>query len=295
MELKWLEDLLVLLEEKSITRAALRRHVTQPAYSRRIRQLETWLGVEIVDRSTKPIKILNSGLALEEEVKDLVNRFYGLRNTAQANVENQNQITVIAQHTLAITRFPQIVTQLKKRLPNIGYRVVPANNDECETAFLKGAEFLLCYETPVRRFDFSNLSVRRLNLGKDRLLPVATRNLADQLGELEPGMTIPVLLYQKGGFFADQLASSCLPKLMRNYRLEVICESAFSASLKELLLADMGIAWLAREMIEDGLVQGSLVSYESVLGFVDMDITLYYQDLSQNSRAREVFENIPGI
>ena len=55
MELKWLEDLLVLLEEKSVTRAAARRHVTQPAFSRRIRQLEQWLGVEIVDRSTKPV------------------------------------------------------------------------------------------------------------------------------------------------------------------------------------------------------------------------------------------------
>ena len=66
MELKWLEDLLVLLEERSISRAAARRHVTQPAYSRRIRQLEAWLGVELVDRSTKPIKIRDAALALED-------------------------------------------------------------------------------------------------------------------------------------------------------------------------------------------------------------------------------------
>jgi DNA-binding transcriptional LysR family regulator len=80
LELKWLEDLLVLLEERSISRAAQRRHVTQPAYSRRIRQLEEWLGVELVDRSTKPIKIRPDGLALEDSVRDLVNRFYALRN-----------------------------------------------------------------------------------------------------------------------------------------------------------------------------------------------------------------------
>ena len=67
MELKWLEDLLVLLEEKSVTRAAARRHVTQPAFSRRIRQLEQWLGAEIVDRSTKPVSFRQTGLALEGE------------------------------------------------------------------------------------------------------------------------------------------------------------------------------------------------------------------------------------
>ncbi len=64
MELKWLEDLLVLLEEGSISRAAARRHVTQPAYSRRIRQLEQWLGVELVDRSTKPIRIRSADMGI---------------------------------------------------------------------------------------------------------------------------------------------------------------------------------------------------------------------------------------
>ena len=78
MELKWLEDLVVLLEEKSFTRAAVRRHVTQPAFSRRIRLLEDWLGVGFVDRSTKPISIRPSGLALEEGVRDLAKRFYAL-------------------------------------------------------------------------------------------------------------------------------------------------------------------------------------------------------------------------
>jgi DNA-binding transcriptional LysR family regulator len=54
MELKWLEDLLALLEEGSISRAAARRHVTQPAYSRRVRQLEQWLGVELAHSQCWP-------------------------------------------------------------------------------------------------------------------------------------------------------------------------------------------------------------------------------------------------
>ncbi len=124
MELKWLEDLLVLLEEGSISRAAVRRHVTQPAYSRRIRQLEQWLGVELVDRSTKPIRIRRAGLALEDDVRDLVNRFYALRNRVH---ETADRVTFIAQHTLAISRFPELIRSVKLRLPESSYRVVPAN------------------------------------------------------------------------------------------------------------------------------------------------------------------------
>ncbi len=44
MDLNWLEDYLALAETLSFSRGAARRHVTQPAFSRRIRALEDWVG-----------------------------------------------------------------------------------------------------------------------------------------------------------------------------------------------------------------------------------------------------------
>lgn len=274
MELKWLEDLLVLFEEKSISRAALRRHVTQPAYSRRIRQLEQWLGVELVDRSTKPIKIRSNALALEDEVRDLVNQFYGLRNRVH---ESSERVTFVAQHTLAISRFPVLIREVKQQLPESSYRVVPANYEECETLFYNEADLLLCYQTPQRHFDFSLKTVRKLELGQDRLIPVASKRLAAQLGELVPGMAIPLLMYQQGGFLAEALSGSRMPELIRDYRVESICESAFSASLKEMALADMGIAWLPGDIVRQQIADNSLVSYGALLGEVELDIVLYYR------------------
>ena len=169
MELKWLEDLLVLLEEKSITRAAARQHVTQPAFSRRIRQLEAWLGVEIVDRSTKPVSFRQTGLALEGGVRDIVSRLYALRNSVH---ESQDQITFVAQHTLAISRFPSLIRRVKISLPVRGYRVVTANYEQCESLFYNEADLLLCYQSAQRSFDFSHKAVGRLDLGRDRLIPV---------------------------------------------------------------------------------------------------------------------------
>ena len=40
MQIKWLEDFLMLAQERSFTRAAELRHVTHPAFGRRIRALE---------------------------------------------------------------------------------------------------------------------------------------------------------------------------------------------------------------------------------------------------------------
>ncbi|MCP4471779.1 MAG: LysR family transcriptional regulator [Gammaproteobacteria bacterium] len=289
MELKWLEDLLVLLEEGSITRAAARRHVTQPAYSRRIRQLEQWLGVELVDRGTKPIRIRSAGLALEDDARDLVNRFYALRNRVHETID---RVTFIAQHTLAISRFPTLIRSVKKRLPESRYCVVPANYEECEALFSNEGDLLLCYQSAQRRFDFSHKAVRMLDMGGDRLIPVASRTLARQLGEMTPGMAIPLLLYQQHGFLADALAAACLPRVIRDYRVETICESAFSASLKEMALADMGIAWLAEEVIRQELDDQRLVSYTHQLGQVELDIVLYYHDEALPARVGEVIADM---
>lgn len=61
MELKWLEDLVALAESASLTEAAERRNVTQPAFTRRIKVIERWLGTEVFDRSRKPARPSCSG------------------------------------------------------------------------------------------------------------------------------------------------------------------------------------------------------------------------------------------
>ena len=292
MELKWLEDLLVLLEEKSVTRAADRRHVTQPAFSRRIRQLEDWLGVEIVDRSTKPVRILPQGAMLETGVRDLVNRHYALRNSVHGK---QDTITFIAQHALAISLFPYLIAQVKKSLPDTNFRVITADNTECEALFLKEGELLLCYQSGQIRFDFSHTAVHSEKLGVDRLVPVASKDLAKNLGELNPGMGLPLLMYQQGGFMFNVLSNSCLPDTIRDYRVQPICESAFSASLKQMVLADMGIAWLVENTIQDELREGRFVTYESQLGTASLDIMLYYRPDTRSASLGQLIADLLGV
>ncbi len=292
MELKWLEDLIALFDEKSISRAADSRHVTQPAYSRRIKQLEEWLGIEIVDRSTKPIGIRPTGLLMEREVRELVNRLYALRNKVH---ESQTRVTFVVQHTLAVSKFPKLIQQVTKQFPDNGFRVIPANNDDCESLFLKEGGLLLCYETNYQRVNFSNNSINKVNLGNDYLLPVASREMATSLGKLITGMKLPVLTYPKGGFMANSLDNTCMPSINRNYRVELICESAFSASLKEMVLSHMGIAWLAQGMIKKELASGDLISYQQTLGSVELDILLFCNENTGNEQISKTFEIIRSL
>lgn len=292
MELKWLEDLIALLEEESITRAAARRHVTQPAYSRRIRQLEQWLGVELVNRHTKPVSIRPIGLAMEGEVRDLVNRFYALRNKAH---EDQNKITFVAQHTLSVSRIPRIIRSINELSPKTSFQVLPANNDGCETLFLKEGGLLLCYQESHRPISFADESILKLKLGNDYLLPVISKDLKAKLGTIKVGMKLPILMYPKGGFLAEALSNKCLPYIYRDYRVELVCESAFSASLKEMVLGSMGIAWLARDLIQTELKNGDLISLEGALGFVELDVLLFCHQDESNDQVTNAFNIIGSL
>lgn len=61
MELGWLEDFMELAAVRNFSTAAAARHVTQPAFSRRIRALENWIGAALIDRSSYPVRLTNAG------------------------------------------------------------------------------------------------------------------------------------------------------------------------------------------------------------------------------------------
>ncbi|MES1162327.1 MAG: LysR family transcriptional regulator, partial [Rhizobacter sp.] len=72
VDLKLLEDLAALDRERSFARAAESRHVTHPAFGRRIRALEAWAGAVLVDRSPQRIRLTDAGQALLEQARPMI-------------------------------------------------------------------------------------------------------------------------------------------------------------------------------------------------------------------------------
>ena len=64
LEIRWIEDLLALEQEKSISQAAAIRHVTQSAFTRRIQNIESTLGFQILKRHSKNIDFTEAGQVL---------------------------------------------------------------------------------------------------------------------------------------------------------------------------------------------------------------------------------------
>ena len=69
MELRHLSGFVAVAEELSFGRAAGRLHVSQPAVSRLVRQLEAELGVCLLDRSTHHVEVTRAGRAFLREAR----------------------------------------------------------------------------------------------------------------------------------------------------------------------------------------------------------------------------------
>ncbi|MFD8193656.1 LysR family transcriptional regulator [Streptomyces wuyuanensis] len=75
IELRHLRCFLAIAEERSLTRAAVVLHLTQPAVSRTLAALERRLGVRLVDRSTHHLELTAEGRAFREKAAAAVAAF----------------------------------------------------------------------------------------------------------------------------------------------------------------------------------------------------------------------------
>ena len=71
-ELRLVRYWIAVAEERNITRAAERLHISQPALSAAIKQLEAQLGVALLDRSDRVLRVTPAGELLLEEGRTLL-------------------------------------------------------------------------------------------------------------------------------------------------------------------------------------------------------------------------------
>src|SRR5260370_9142819 len=67
VELRLYRYVAVLAEELNFTRAAARLHVAQPSLSKQIRELETYLGAQLFERTKRDVRLTAAGEAFTAE------------------------------------------------------------------------------------------------------------------------------------------------------------------------------------------------------------------------------------
>ncbi len=277
MDMHWLDDVLVLLEEGNMTRAAMRRNVTQPAFSRRIRSFEDWLGVKVLDRGKNRIDISPALAGNEEEIRALVARIADLRGKIAHFDAKSTTVSIAAQHAPVFSTFPDMALRAKRRFPGLKFQLHAGNLDECLTMFLRGdASMLLCYEAENASAMPFGPTISRALWGLDYLVPVVGGALRYSVKDDNTiAMDTPAVVYPDNSYFGEVLNAGGKTFGTRRFSETYVCETPFSSGMRELVLKGLGVGWLPFSMAYREIESGQLISLANHFGRVKLEVAIY--------------------
>ncbi|BBE72870.1 LysR substrate-binding domain-containing protein [Oharaeibacter diazotrophicus] len=278
MEIKWLEDFVSLANTRSFSKSAVERHVTQSAFSRRIQQLEQWLGVPLVDRSTYPTTLTAEGRRFRETAEEVLRLIYVERSQLRSGrAQGQGAITISTLHTLSISFFPGWLKRVEEGFGPINARLITDNFHDSIRVFAEGdCDFLLTYEHPRIPVLLDPERFPSLDLGGDRMIPVSAPLDDGRPRHQLPGAKdrpVPFLAYAPETFLG-KLVSVMVAEQGDGLNLAHIYENPMAEALKVMAMTGRGVAWLPESAVKTELAAGTL-TVVGAAATIDMRIKIY--------------------
>ncbi|MCB1925514.1 MAG: LysR family transcriptional regulator [Gammaproteobacteria bacterium] len=189
MDLLLLRSFLAVADSGSITEAAERLRVTQPALSRRLQQLEEHLGVTLVERGRKGARLTEIGRLVQGEAQGLVARYEQMRELVSSHQRLEGGTVRIGGGATAVSFIlPEAIAAFQTAHPQVRFQMREAGSSEIADDVAAGRLEIGVVTLPVRDRDLvvTPLTTDRIVLVARHDHPLAHRrrvrlqDLADQ-------------------------------------------------------------------------------------------------------------------
>ncbi len=297
-ETKLLQDFIALAKTRSFTKAAELRHVTHPALSRRIKELEVWAGISLIDRRKIPVSLTESGhdlLVVAEQVIAKLNTVK--RQFRKPDDQSNRRLRIGTGRNLA--RFLvadwacDVATKVGETMGcDISLEIQTVRIQDLVERMGRGQiDFLCCYEhhslsMPINTNDFLYVSI-----SSDKLVPIClNQHGRTELPNLEDEITpIPHIAY------ADSLALQRIFNdhlRMRSYHLEQIAQCDSSDIAHGLVKRNLGIAWLPWSSVAAECEAGHLKVLGNRYNEIPYEVRLYRPKANLSTAAELAWKHI---
>ena len=277
MELKWLEDFLSLCETGNFRISSEQRCVSQPAFSRRIKSLEEWVGSKLIDRSFQPAELTEAGEIFKPVAQEITRIAHQARNDIK---EKKEKIRFSTLSTLAQFFIPnwlnnlQFLSETESFSVRSGYGSIAQYLSALEDGKL---DFFIGYEDPSGEIFNDTSKFCALKLGQETLVAVVNPDENGSpkywLPTAKPGSTIPYLhTYSNPQVWP---VKSHLDVSFKNLIFEPVYESSTAAAIREMVLKGYGVAWIPNSIVADDLASGALLRAAASQDDISVDIVIY--------------------
>jgi len=238
LNLKRLRSLIVVAEEGNLSRAATRLHLSQPALSRRIRELEKDLRFSLFERVGRGIRLTGEGRGFLAQCRDLLAHADAVEERAKAFASGEGGVLRAgASPQMLECLFPDLLVRYRARYPLVEVELVEGTSGDLETRIERGEiDFAVIAPARADRFDHRVLpslvvlaAVARTHR-LDGTTPIELRDIMDE----------PFLLLHHGYRSRQAFDAACR---LANVAPRVVLESgAPHNALLALAEAGLGIA-----------------------------------------------------
>ncbi len=256
----------------SFTKAAEALHISQPAVSKHIKELEAHFSVRLFDREGNKIFLTEEGEILYEsslQIFDIYNQTEYKLN--QLKNKSDGMLRIGASTTMTMYIIPPVLSEFKQRFPQVSLSWINGNSEKIESALLNKEIDLGIIEGRRHSKD-----IKYVDMLKDELVAVVhtDRGLAQkkkvQLSELPD---IPLVLREKGSGTREIFEYALKEAGFELSDLQIMLELGSTESIKSYLEHVDALAIMSRRAVEKELRSGTL----QIIPFPEISLKRYFR------------------
>lgn len=299
METKWLEDFICLARLRNFSRAAEERNVTQPAFSRRIRALERWLGTTLFDRRTYPVTLTPEGRSFHETAENVLTGLY--RERAEFHDRQPSTFTdlrISAATTLCLNYIPGWLKSLEPELGPLTAQITTPNFHIMFDLLAEGdVDLVLQYTHSDAPIIFENALFDSVILSTERMILVSPTDPKTGRALYDPTQgdgPLPYMGYSGDGYFAkvEKTILAAIPD--QSARIRRLSESPTSEFLKRMALEYKALALVPESCVRDEMHDGTLQQVGGESWSTMLNVHLFHSGVVARPLVRRLWQAVGG-
>ncbi len=269
----------------SFTKAAEVLHMTQPAVTFQVRQLEEYFNTRLFDRTHNRISLTEAGQRVFEYADKIFIIYSEMENAvSELTGEVSGVLMIGASTTIAEYMLPALLGDFKAKYPDVNIRLRVANTDGIVSMIENNVIDLGVVEAPVTN---KNLVVEKCRNDHMVLAVPPNHPLAKKKSIPISRLTeFPYICREEGSGTREVMLEALAKEGVDACNMNMVMELGSPEAVKGAIEADMGISILSRATINKELLLGTLVAVD-LDHSVDRPFSFVHQKQKFRLRAME--------
>jgi DNA-binding transcriptional LysR family regulator len=250
MQINQINAFLTVAELESFSLAAERLHITQPAVSKRIRQLEISVGTELFDRISKRSMLTPNGTAFKPHAERILQELESYRFSLSRQQDSPSgSLSVATSHHIGLHRLPATLRDFKIRYPQVDLDLHFMDSEDACAAIANNELELAIVTLPELaddKLECEAIWIDQLVVVMATDHPLARQQEIDPEALLEHAAILPSL-----GTFTRKIINNLFAR--DKDQLKIILETNYLETIKVMVSANLGWSILPQSMVDASL------------------------------------------